>query len=108
VPTAECVRQLRKLKKPLIASGGVRSGLDAAKAIAIGASAVGVALPILKAYDRGGAAGLREYVGRFVTEFKIAMFLTGSRDVDALKGLWIDGYRYPTVGQARRHARVSC
>jgi isopentenyl-diphosphate delta-isomerase len=87
VPTVECVRQLRGLKKTLIASGGVRSGLDAVKAVALGADAVGVALPLLRVFDRGGVSGLRDYVGRFITEFKVAMFLTGSKDIRALKGL---------------------
>ncbi|MFH1403414.1 MAG: type 2 isopentenyl-diphosphate Delta-isomerase [Candidatus Altiarchaeota archaeon] len=87
IPTVECVRELRNLKKPLIASGGVRSGLDAAKAIAVGADAVGVALPLLRAYNKQGLDGLRNYLDKFISEFKAAMFLTGCIDVRALKGI---------------------
>ena len=85
-PTAECVIELAKLKKPLIASGGVRTGLDAAKAVALGADAVGVALPVLRAYDSGGVKSVRRYLDQFILEFKTAMYLTGSRRVGQLRG----------------------
>ncbi|MFH1056002.1 MAG: type 2 isopentenyl-diphosphate Delta-isomerase [Candidatus Altiarchaeota archaeon] len=86
IPTVECIKQLSRLEKPLIASGGVRSGLDAAKAIALGADVVGVALPVLKAYYSNGENGVRDYVKRFIAEFKTAMYLTGSSRVSYLRG----------------------
>ena len=64
----------------------MRSGLDAAKCIALGADVAGVALPVLRAYYRGGEAALREYVERFIAEFKTAMYLTGSMRVRQLRG----------------------
>lgn len=86
ISTAENIRLLSKIKTPLIASGGIRSGLDAAKAIALGASCVGVALPVLKALNAKGKKGVREYLNQLVLEFKAAMFLTGSRKVKDLAG----------------------
>lgn len=67
-----------------IASGGIRSGIDAAKAIAVGAEAVGLAQPLLKqameGYERVDHA-LRTLIG----ELKTAMFLTGSASTKELR-----------------------
>jgi isopentenyl-diphosphate delta-isomerase len=68
---------------PVIATGGVRSGLDAAKAIAVGATAVGVARPLLQAALKGDAA-LDEWIENFKTGLVAAMYLTGSANVAAL------------------------
>jgi isopentenyl-diphosphate delta-isomerase len=86
IPTADAILGASKLKKPLIASGGIRSGIDAAKAIAIGGDCVGIALPILKAYQTGGKTGVRSYLDKFIYELKTAMFLTGCGTIKQLKG----------------------
>jgi len=86
VPTADCIRELERLNIPLIGSGGIRTGLDAAKAVALGADVVGVALPILRAYGSLGVKGVSDYLDKFMFEFKIAMFLTGSAEVKDLRG----------------------
>jgi isopentenyl-diphosphate delta-isomerase len=86
VPTAEAIRQLAPLKKPLIGSGGVRTGIDAAKAIALGADVVGIALPVLRAWAQSSRDGVRAYLDKFTLELKIAMFLTGSKNVKQLRG----------------------
>ncbi len=83
--TVESVMELAKLGKPLIASGGVRTGLDAAKCIALGADVVGVALPVLRAYVSGEDT-LKKYLDRFIREFRAAMYLTGSGTLKDLKG----------------------
>jgi isopentenyl-diphosphate Delta-isomerase len=84
-PTVECLLNLSKTKTPIIASGGIRNGLDAAKAVALGADVAGVALPLLRAYSNGGEKAVRNYVERFIAEFRTAMYLTGCRTVRQLQ-----------------------
>ena len=86
IPTAESIIQLSGLRKPVIASGGIRSGVDAAKALALGASAVGMALPVLKAWGAGGADTLKKYLEGLIEELRIAMFLSGSSSLADLSG----------------------
>ncbi|ODS39562.1 MAG: type 2 isopentenyl-diphosphate Delta-isomerase [Candidatus Altiarchaeales archaeon WOR_SM1_86-2] len=86
IPTARCVKELSNGSTPVIASGGIRTGVDAAKAIALGADCVGMALPILRAWAKDGRKGVREYLDQFIAEFEIAMFLTASVKVEELKG----------------------
>jgi isopentenyl-diphosphate delta-isomerase len=90
IPTAAAVLGVRGLGMTCIASGGIRTGLDVAKTIALGATVAGVALPVFRAYRDGGVASARQYIARLVTELRTAMVLTGSRDIDALG-------RVPTV-----------
>lgn len=69
---------------PVISSGGIRNGLDAAKALALGAEAVGLALPILKeAYIGSEAINLK--ISKFIEELKIAMYLVGASDLAELR-----------------------
>jgi isopentenyl-diphosphate delta-isomerase, type 2 len=58
IPTADCITSIRELDPniPLIASGGLRSGLDVAKAIALGANLAGLAWPFLQAAAESEAA----------------------------------------------------
>ena len=75
----------RQKKRPeLWASGGIRNGLDAAKAIAIGANKVGFAKPVLEA-ALSGEATLHAWMDRIEFELKIALFCTGSKDIAALQ-----------------------
>lgn len=77
IPTAVSLVQARGAGLPLIATGGVRSGLDAARAIALGASAVGVARPLLLAALAGFGA-VAAWIEQFARELRTALFLTGS------------------------------
>jgi len=86
IPTADAVRSLSKLKTPIIASGGIRTGLDAAKAVALGAEAAGVALPILRAYYAGGEKAVGEWVDRFEAEYRTAVYVTGAKNNRGLRG----------------------
>ena len=86
IPTAAALLAVRDLDLACIASGGIRSGLDVAKAIALGARVTGVALPVLRAYRDGGTGAARGVVERLLAGLRMAMLLTGSRDLDALRG----------------------
>ncbi len=88
VPTAASVIIAKKTRprfETIIATGGVASGLDAARAIALGAHAAGIARPVLQALVSGG----REAAVRFLTlveaELRAVMLLTGSGSVRALR-----------------------
>jgi isopentenyl-diphosphate delta-isomerase len=69
----------------LIATGGVASGLDVARAVALGATAAGVARPVLRALSSGGRAGAMEFLDKIEAELRTAMLLTGSRSLAALR-----------------------
>lgn len=81
VPTAASVLELRGLGMNLIASGGIRTGMQAAKAIALGAQAAGVALPVLRAYINGGIAAVEEFLLAMIAEIRAAMMLCGCERV---------------------------
>ncbi len=81
IPTVACILADRGIL-PVIASGGVRSGIDAAKAIALGAELAGAAQPFLLAYSKGK---LETEVDTWKEQLKVAMFLTGSKDVQSLR-----------------------
>ena len=86
IPTAIALREVRKAcpEATLIASGGMRTGLDAAKAIRLGADMVGFAGAILpQAVD--GSESLRTRFETIIDELKIAAFCTGSDSLAAIK-----------------------
>ena len=86
IPTAEAVPQVRQAvpEAVVIASGGVRTGLDVAKAIALGADAAGLAMPFLLAAARSVEA-VQEELAQLTAELKLAMFATGSANLAALR-----------------------
>jgi isopentenyl-diphosphate delta-isomerase len=69
---------------PLLATGGVRSGLDAARAIALGATLVGMGAPFLRAAS-AGEEPLRAFLDQFLAELRVAMQLSGARRVSDLR-----------------------
>jgi isopentenyl-diphosphate delta-isomerase len=86
IPTAECVRQAVQVAPDatIFASGGIRNGIDVAKAIALGADLVGVAGPFLRAGAEGEEAALN--LGRELVEtLRIAMFGIGARTLADLR-----------------------
>jgi isopentenyl-diphosphate delta-isomerase len=86
IPTAEALVMARRgaPRLPVIASGGLRTGIEAAKALALGAAAVGMAAPFLKA----AAASPEEVVAtidQFASELQVAMFCAGAANIAALR-----------------------
>jgi isopentenyl-diphosphate delta-isomerase len=85
IPTAASLLGVRDLGLSVVASGGIRDGLDVARAIALGASLAGVALPVYQAYRTGGIEGARAFLGHLVAGLRAAMLLTGSRRLADLR-----------------------
>jgi len=82
IPTPVAV-VLANVGLPVIATGGVRSGLDAARAVCVGASCAGMAGRLLPAALEGRGALERE-LRMLIHELKAAMFLVGAKDVKEL------------------------
>ncbi len=80
IPTLESLIAVKEsaVKAQVWASGGVRTGLDAAKLVALGAQAVGVAKPFLEGALQSDSA-LENVLNQLEHELKIALFCTGSR-----------------------------
>ncbi|MBF8248684.1 MAG: isopentenyl-diphosphate delta-isomerase, type 2, partial [Bacteroidetes bacterium] len=90
IPTAEALKQVSSLRAQtpnltIISSGGISSGLDVAKSIALGANLASAARPMLKALEFGGVKGLLNQIDSWEMEVKGAMFLTGSKTITDLQ-----------------------
>jgi isopentenyl-diphosphate delta-isomerase len=91
VPTARAIVEVREVLPaiPLVASGGIRTGMDAAKAIALGADVVAVARPLLRAAIESTAAVV-DWLQPFIDELRVCLHGCGAakladlRDVDLI------------------------
>jgi isopentenyl-diphosphate delta-isomerase len=114
LPTAVAVVGASAARLPLIATGGVRGGLDAAKALALGAAAVGVGRPLLQAALKGEQACV-DWLAAFELELRTAVFLSGIKRVVDLQRVpvvitgrskvWLDQLAYRRARIAPSHAR---
>lgn len=86
IPTAQSIIACRKAAPSLtiIGSGGVRTGVEAAKAIALGADAVGMGRPLLRPATVSASA-VEERVRRLLEEMRIAMFCVGAANLAQLR-----------------------
>jgi isopentenyl-diphosphate Delta-isomerase len=90
ISTADAVKQVASLKDSfpsltVVASGGIKDGLDAAKAIALGADIVGSARPLLQEFFAGGKKGLDLCLKNWIHQFKGTMFLVGAETLGDLR-----------------------
>jgi len=85
IPTAvSIVEVVQSVNIPVIASGGIRSGLDIAKAIGLGADLAGFALPILEPATKG-AEEVKKKLEMFIHQLATSMFLVGASSIEDLK-----------------------
>ncbi|MBN2722998.1 MAG: type 2 isopentenyl-diphosphate Delta-isomerase [Deltaproteobacteria bacterium] len=87
VPTPVSVMLNKSKNIELIAGGGVRNGLDALKALAVGANLVSFAGPVVRAYYKSGLNGINNFLKNFFTQFRYAMLLTGISCIDEIPKL---------------------
>ena len=86
LPSPYCIIKLRSLYLPIIGSGGIRNGLDAARAIVLGADVVGISRILLKDAMKS-AKNVKERLRRIIDELRIATFLSGSSNLKDLKNV---------------------
>jgi len=86
IPTAESLRMVQHGAPglPIIASGGIRDGVQMAKAIALGAATCGVAGPFLHAASES-TAGVADLIAVLTAQLRVAMFAAGAADIPALQ-----------------------
>ncbi len=90
IPTAQAIAEVRAALPdiPLVASGGIRTGMDAAKALALGADVVAVARPLLPAAIESVEAATT-WLQRFVDELRICLHGCGAADLRALRDVGV-------------------
>ncbi len=85
IPTPQSIKEVRKAtnKLPIISTGGIRTGLDVAKALALGADVAGIAHALLQPATQSSTATVRE-LETIIEELKTAMFLVGADNIETL------------------------
>lgn len=88
IPTAECIKNIRAFHPsiPIIASGGLRNGIDIAKCIALGANLGAMASPFLKAAARSLDDTI-ETIHELKREIQITMFVAGAKSISELQNI---------------------
>jgi len=112
IPTAvSLIETTQTVKIPVIASGGVRSGLDIAKSLALNANLASVSQPVLEAAVKG-AKKTQELLSCLIDELRNVMFLVGAENLESLAKVpvvvtgktaeWLNIRGFDTVKYAQR------
>ena len=90
VPTAQALVEVRRALPgmPLVASGGIRTGMDAAKALALGADVVALARPLLAPAIESSAAVV-DVLGGFIEELRTCLHCAGAASIDELRRIGV-------------------
>jgi len=86
VPTVEAIQIVRQVapEMPVIASGGLKDGMDIAKSLALGARLGGMAGPFLRA-ARQSPGAVQDFIYELVETLRVTLFITGSRNLADLR-----------------------
>ena len=92
IPTAQALQEVRATVPgmPLVASGGIRSGVDAAKALAMGADVVALARPLL-APAMESTDAVVDALGGFIEELRVCLHGCGAADLEKLRSVGVNG-----------------
>ena len=85
IPTAAAVAEVAPLGFEVVASGGIRTGLDTARAIALGATIAGVAAPVVTAWAGGGQEAVERLLTGMIEGLRDVMVLCGCRTLAGLR-----------------------
>lgn len=118
IPTAiSLIEAVQTVKIPVIASGGIRTGIDAAKALALGASLVGLAQPILMAAVKG-VEETEAAITLLADELRNTMFLVGAENIQQICTVplvitgkvadWLRARGFNVESYARRSLNYGC
>ena len=90
IPTAQAIVEVRGALPTiaLVASGGIRTGMDAAKALALGADVVAIARPLLAAAIESSGAVI-DWLQQFIDELGICLHGAGAADIRALRDIGV-------------------
>jgi isopentenyl-diphosphate Delta-isomerase len=90
IPTARAIVEVREMlpEIPLVASGGIRTGMDAAKAIALGADVVAVARPLLPAAIESADAVV-DWLRPFIDELRVCLHGCGAANLSDLRDVGV-------------------
>ena len=116
IPTVtSLIETTQTVKIPVIASGGVRSGLDAAKALALNASLASVSQPVLEVAVKG-TTETQELLSCLIDELRNVMFLVGAKNLEALAKVpvvvtgktaeWLNIRGFDTTNYAQRSTQT--
>jgi isopentenyl-diphosphate delta-isomerase len=82
IPTAQALQECRAVSTlPLVASGGIRTGLEVAKALSLGAGVCAIALPLLEPATRSPESVVA-VLERVIAELRVALFVAGFATVE--------------------------